>query len=42
MPDICANFCQKMGAKTEEKVPSESAEDIFAIYHLHLSCPGKQ
>lgn len=25
-----------MGAKTEEKVPSEPAEEILAIYHLHL------
>lgn len=38
MPDICANLCQKTGAKTEEKVPSESAKEIFAIYHLHVSC----
>lgn len=39
---ICANLCQKMGAKTEEKIPSESAKEIFSIYLLHLSCPGKQ
>lgn len=43
MPDICANFCQKKGAKTDkEEAPSEHAGEILAIYRSRLFYPSKQ